>query len=80
MKIPNYAHKISTFQKDGQWFVRIERLLPDGRSDWLNDNPIPAPTKPEDWDLFESFMGNIGKTVGIDSPGVRAHFGIDGDD
>lgn len=77
MKIPNYAHRISTFQTEEGWVVRVERLLPDGRTDWLNDTPLPTPGKPEDWELFEAFMGNLGKAVGIDSPGVRAHFGID---
>jgi hypothetical protein len=77
MKIPNYAHRVSTFQQDGVWFVRIERLLPDGQVHWVNDQPLPTPAKAEDWELFESFMSKLGEVVGLDSPGIRAHFGID---
>ena len=77
MNIPNYAHRISTFQQNGAWFVRIERLLSDGQIHWVNDQPLPTPARTGDWELFESFMGSVGETVGLDSPGIRVHFGID---
>ncbi len=76
MTIENYAHKISSFQRDGKWFVRIERILPNGRIDYLNDHELPECNSENKWEIFEEVMAVIGKTVGIDSPGIREHFKV----
>ena len=76
MDIKNYSHKVSSIQKDGKWYVRIERMLEDGRIEYLNDHELPECNSDNKWDLFEETMSVIGKTIGIDSPGVREHFKV----
>ena len=77
MKVANYSHHVSVAERDGKRFVRIDRVLPDGRVQFYTELELPAPKSPEDWEAFEKVMGNVGKSVGIDSPAVRAHFGLD---
>ena len=76
MTIENYAHKVTSYKKDGKWIVRIERILPDGSLNYLNDHELPECNSENKWDLFEEVMAIIGKTIGIDSPGIREHFKV----
>ena len=76
MEVKNYAHKITSYKKEGKWFVRIDRILSDGSLNYLNDHELPECTSENKWNLFEETMAVVGKTVGIDSPGVREHFKV----
>lgn len=79
MKVENYAHHVSVTERDGKRLVRIDRVLPSGLIAFYTELELPVPSRPEDWSAFEEVMGKVGRSIGIDSPAVRAHFRLDTD-
>jgi len=76
-KIPNYSHFVSVVERVGRRFVRIDRVLPDGSREFYTELELLPKDAGEDWEKFEEVMCNVGKSMGIDSPAVRNHFGLD---
>ena len=77
MKVPNYAHQVSVAERSGKRFVRIDRVLADGRLEFFTEVELPVPVGTEDWDTFECVMANVGKSLGVDSPTIRTHFRLE---
>lgn len=75
--IENYSHYVYIAERNGRRYVRIDRVLPNGRRDFYTEILLGDKVGDEDWEQFEEIMGNVGKSIGIDSPAVRAHFGLD---
>lgn len=70
----HYAHKITCYEDGGKRYIRIDRIMPDASITKVNTYELPKCTSENKWDLLENIMAEIGKTVAIDNPCIRAHF------
>ena len=74
--IDNYSHHVYVAERGDRRYVRIDRVLPDGTHEFYTELLLAEKIGKEDWETFEEIMGNVGKSIGVDSPSVRAHFGL----
>ncbi len=74
--IENYSHHVYVAERGGRKYVRIDRVLGNGTHEFYTELLLDEKSGMEDWERFEEVMGKVGKSIGIDSPAVRAHFGL----
>ena len=72
----NYSHLITVQEKDGSRVLRIDRVFEDGKKDFCTEIRLPPHEESKKWDLFEQVASSLGKSICIDSVGVREHFNL----
>jgi hypothetical protein len=77
VKLRNYDHIISSEERNGVLYLKIERIF-DGRRDLCTEIPVSKPGAGQDvWDNFEEISAALGKALCIDIAPLRSFLGID---
>lgn len=73
----SYSHLITVEEKDGSRVIRIDRVFEDGKRDFCTEIKLPVYDEKKKWDLFDQLACSLGKSICIDSVGVRKHLNLD---
>ncbi len=73
----SYSHLITVEEKDGSRVIRIDRVFEGGKKDFCTEIELPQHDEKKKWDLFDQLACNLGKSICIDSVGVRQHLNLD---
>ncbi len=75
----DYSHLITVERTSDGYRIRIDRVFEGKRIDFCSYVDLPGYEPGQEWDAFDQAAENLGKSICIDSPGVREHFRINGD-
>lgn len=75
----NYSHLVTVHEKDGTTVLRIDRVFENGRKDFYTEIVLPPHDEDHKWDLFDQVASNLGKSICIDSVGLREHYNLNKD-
>lgn len=76
-KMLKYSHLITVEDTSDGCRLRIDRVFEGNRVNFCTYIDLPGYESGQEWDAFDQVAAHLGKSICIDSPGVRSHFGID---
>ncbi len=74
-----YRHIVYFVSRNDESFLRIDRLLNNGRTDFYTEIKVPESISGDPWKSFDTVSESLGKSICIDNPSLRRELGIDSD-
>ena len=72
----NYSHLITIQEKGGSRVIRIDRVFENGKKDLYTEIELPPHDEKKKWDQFDQLACDLGKSICIDSVGLREHLNL----
>jgi hypothetical protein len=68
--LTDYNHLVSVSERDGTYFIRIDRVI-EGRVDLYTEIDLSRFPLDDQWNCFDKIAETLGKALCIDSPLIR---------